>query len=303
MRPTFRSLLPPLLAAGFLCVFGTPAPAAAAPTLLLADAFSPSWSPDGDAVACAREIPGFGVQIWTAPLGGGPAVKRTVDPEDAWGPVWLPDGERILYCHFFNTETGTRYEFVIHDLTTGNGVVRGVPEFWDDPGFYLSPDGTELLYTQTQNPPETWAVNLETGATRYVGPGYGGMISPDGQWFASCTAEDSMVVRPMAGGAGVTLGYGAYGRWTRDSRYVIFTTFAPSGNPDLVAVSRDGSYREQLTDDADIEWSNDVSPDGTHLVYHKSAGDLQPSSLWLLDLELPTATHGTTWGAIKDRYR
>jgi Tol biopolymer transport system component len=293
-----------VLAIGLL-ILCAPAPSAAAEaTLLIDNAGYPTWSPAGDAIACARLVSGTDhVQVWTVPVGGGDPVMRTQDPDEAYMPTWLPDGGRIVYAHMRDADEGVHYEFVIHDLATGVGVVREVPTFWDDPGFYLSPDASELLYTGYLNPRETWAVNLETGATRVVGPGIGGMISPDGQWFASFTDEDSLVVTPLTGGEGVTLGYGGYGRWTRDSRFIIFTTFVASGNPDLVAVSRDGTYRQQLTDDADIEWSNDVSPAGDRLAYCKSAGEFEPASVWLLDLQLPTETQSVTWGRIKDRYR
>jgi dipeptidyl aminopeptidase/acylaminoacyl peptidase len=61
----------------------------------VADVISPRWSPDGQAVAYAKQIGGQ-VQIWTAAASGGPAVQATnldFRPENF---AWAADGRGFL---------------------------------------------------------------------------------------------------------------------------------------------------------------------------------------------------------------
>lgn len=53
---------------------------------------SPAFSPDGREVAFLRDG-----QIWTLPVGGGEAQRRTDLPLGAGAPVWSPDGARIAF--------------------------------------------------------------------------------------------------------------------------------------------------------------------------------------------------------------
>src|SRR3546814_21018242 len=61
----------------------------------VADVISPRWSPDGQAVAYAKQIGGQ-VQIWTAAASGGSAVQATnldFRPENF---PWAADGRGFL---------------------------------------------------------------------------------------------------------------------------------------------------------------------------------------------------------------
>jgi dipeptidyl aminopeptidase/acylaminoacyl peptidase/CubicO group peptidase (beta-lactamase class C family) len=53
---------------------------------------SPAFSPDGSTLAFQREG-----QLWTLPLGGGDATKRTSLPVAAGAPLWSPDSSRIAF--------------------------------------------------------------------------------------------------------------------------------------------------------------------------------------------------------------
>ncbi|MFH1219027.1 MAG: hypothetical protein V1694_01060 [Candidatus Eisenbacteria bacterium] len=287
-----------------LCVLGLPHLAYSGETLLLEDAWSPSWSPDGTALVCNRPTPTYedqDIQIWMVSAGGGDPDTLFVDPNGAFGPMWHPDGRHIVYHRFREgDELPQVYEFVVYDLDGGPSVVWQVPEFWDDPGFSLTPDGEEVLYTVWDPVDhEIWALNLSSGTTRFLRHGTGGVISPDGQWLAFFTQNDSLAVEPIRGGETRLFETGSFARWTPDSEKIIFTGWSMASNPELVVVSRDGAYREELTSDPDCNWGCAVSPQGDKVAYTKSPRcDDLPLDIWILELP-STATEQTTWGQIK----
>jgi Tol biopolymer transport system component len=79
--------------------------------------------------------------------------------------------------------------------------------------------------------------------------------------------------------------------WTPDSRYIVFTGFSEeSGDIDLILLSRDGTYREELTHDSDFEICPAVSPLGRELVYVKTP-DLDEGPFQVRRLKLKTPAH------------
>ena len=274
-----------------------PAPNVLGQTLLLKDAFNPHWSPDGTSLVCNRPTPGYGddeIQIWRVSSAGLDPDTLIKDPNGAFFPMWLPDGEHVVYHRVVDRA----YEFVIHDLRGGQPVVWQVPDVWDDYGFSLSPDGSELLYTVWGQPSEIWALDLTNGSTRFIRAGAGGSISPDGQWLAFGTPDDSIAVEPVGGGTTRTFEFGMAPRWTPDSQYIVFLGMSTQGNPDLILRNRDGSYRRELTDDPAVEWFCEISPQGDKVAYGKCITDPFPLDLYVLDITYASVRE-TTWGQIK----
>jgi len=280
--------------------------AVASNTLILQDAFFPSWSPDGTALLCNRPSDGSyddeDIEIWLVSDNGSDPqliVEASLGP---FIPLWLPDGDRIVYFRaYYRTQ-----EFVVHDLGGGPPLIWPVAGVWDDPGFALTPDGSEILYTvQGAAAFETWALDLATGATRFVWPGSGGRISPDGAWIAFINEGDSLCVAPLGGGSVHAFESGWTPWWTPDSRFIIFTTgWNESGIRNLIQVNRDGSGRWELTSDPGGEFSPVVSPDGRRVAYfHSPSGEWEPYSVWILDLEETTRSEAMTWGGVKQMFR
>ncbi len=270
-------------------------------SIVLKDAFFPSWSPDGSELVCSRPTDGsYGdedIRLWRVAASGQNPTLLTGDPQGTFDPLWLPDGQHIVY-----NRAGS--EFVLFDLQGGAPVVWSVPGLWDDPGLHLAPGGGEVLYS-VWNPTacETRALNLSDGTTRFIREGSGGTISPDGQWIAFFTPGDSLAVAPLSGGTTRTFELGTHACWTPDSRFIVFTGVSGSGTYDLIMVSREGSGRWELTSDSLMDWNGAVSPDGKRLAYTRcQSGDTPPFEVWVLDLET-VAVEQSSWGRLKSLYR
>lgn len=268
-------------------------PLHAGATLFLEDAAMPSWSPDGNTIACVLVPTSGPPQVWLAPRGGMPAVL-TQEEDGALWPVWL-DGERIVY----ERSAPPFDEFVVIDLQGQTQVAWRASDVWDDVPPSLSPDGGHLLYSTFT---ATYALDLATGATSPVAPGIGAVISPDGQWIAYQDANDSLVVGPVGGPPTHVLGVGSPASWMPGSSDLVFVRFEGGEQTDLVLTNRDGSRQIDLTDDPETEWEPRVSPDGREIVYARSLGETAAPDLWILEIPPMRAT-SATWTAVKRLYR
>lgn len=286
-----------------------------ADVLLLEDAHFPSWSPDGSQVICNRSIGGLNSLAWKISRSGGSSDTLFVGVDLADGPMfpkWMPNGEDVIYLgQFLNDEQDF---FMIrhvvqensHPLSTSpkrkNKIdtppVRPtklimVDDLWTDPGFTLTPDGSEVFYTswREESGHVVMAINLSNRSTRLIGVGVQAAVSPDGQWIA-IAREDSLAIVPADGGEEITMEPGYWPTWTTDSQYVIFSGIGQeSGNSELVMINRDGTYREELTDDPEKDLCPMVSPLGRELVYVKTPHlDWGPFQVRRLKLNSPA--HG-----------
>ncbi len=258
--------------------------------LLLENAIFPCWSSDGKALICNRSTSDEDLtRVWQVSADGEVVDALFTDPRVPGFPHWMPDGQRIAY--FRHGERGRRSEdeVVVRSLSGDTQLVWEVTWFWDDIPLGLSPDGTEVIYTDlvSGGPSEVRALDLSDGSTRLVCLGEGGAISPDGQWIAYCKGDPQnlLAVAPIGGGSEIEFEPGVLPAWTPDSEYIVFTGRGTSGALDLIIVSRDGRYRDQLTDDLDEDLFAAVSPQGDQVAYVKSyASDSWSGDIWILDL-------------------
>lgn len=268
-------------------------------TMIFENAAGPWWSPNGDELLCSRPADGQGQEIWRISDDGLAAELFLTEPDGGQQPMWLPDGKRFVYPRIRNSTN----EFVIQSLDGGEPVVWDAPAWWADPGFYLSPDGTEVLFT-LESPAEIWALSLDDGSTRYLRDGYGGVISPDGNWLAFTTVDYHLAVEPIGGGELREFELGAHPSWTPDSHFIIFSGIVGGFQVDLIARDREGTFYEQLTDDSQYELNGRVSPDGDRIVYARGSSESGPFDLWVRVLDLkPSPTRKVTWGRLKNSYR
>jgi Tol biopolymer transport system component len=295
-----RLALPVALLAISIQLAVSVAPAGGANTMILENAFYPSWSPDGTELVCCR-AEGDGqhtedFRIWRVSATGENPTLIIDDPQGAALPLWLPDGDHIVY-----RRPG---EFVVADLLGSPSAVWPVDWVWDDHGVCLTPSGDELLYTDySGSNAEIRALDLSTGTTRFVWQGAGGAISPDGQWIAFVTADDSVSIAQLGGGEVRTFEFGAWPRWTPDGQSIIFTGLGASGSADLILIGVDGSGRTELTGGPLWDYNAAVSPDGSQAAYYRNLGsEFPPFDTWIVDLEVAPVEQ-TTWGAVKSRYR
>jgi hypothetical protein len=171
-------------------------------------------------------------------------------------------------------------------ITDSEEWVYNVSSLWDDPGFSLTPSGTGILYTvyQSSQPLEMWILDLEDESTSFVREGFGGAISPDGQWIAFTTNDDQLAIAPMSGGPPALFDLGGMPKWTPDSEHIVYTGIADEDHLDLFVMHRDGSFNQQLTDDLELDMFPVVSPDGREVAYQKCIGEFDGCSIWVLDL-------------------
>ncbi|MFQ5601029.1 MAG: hypothetical protein ACE5G2_10820 [Candidatus Krumholzibacteriia bacterium] len=277
-----------------LCLLAVANPVLAQ-VLVMDGATNPSWSPDGSELVC-QAVAG----ILRVPVSGAPVdtIVRNTASDEVGLPLWHPDGSHIVHVRRDAVTPGD-WEIVLRDLEGGAPVAWPAPGLWDDPGMTLSPDGSEALYSDSGD--QVWALNLSTGAVRFVLAGSSAALSPDGQWiaFATDSSENAtLAIEPVAGGERVLLGPGFFPHWTPGSAFVVYSNDAL----DLVLANRDGTFGQILQTGSEWYISGPVSSAGK-LAYTKCEGEWGTCAVWTLDLMLPTPVEQTTWGVVKSAYR
>ncbi|MBU1949077.1 MAG: hypothetical protein KJ927_10225, partial [Candidatus Eisenbacteria bacterium] len=161
------------------------------PGLVLENAASPAWAPDGKRllfmpVGAAEGAAGGMTTVCEIAAGATRADTVLVDPNGALFPKYLPDGRHIVYLR--TVDAGDHYEhyIVIHDLWGGDPVVWPADDLWTDARFRLSFDGAEIVYTVWDNGDRLRALRLSDGSVRSAVPfrAETGSLSPDGGWVA-----------------------------------------------------------------------------------------------------------------------
>jgi hypothetical protein len=271
--------------------------------LLLADAHFPCYSPDGMEIICSRTTTSLRYCVWRilrkTPISGAPSDTLFEDTSLKYGPMfpkWMPDGEHVVYYGVDQAEEHRYFRIRAVSTDPADPVPLWwqieIDDMWDDAAFTLTPDGTEVFYTDwTESGNAVFALDLNDESTRPVCLGDQAAISPDGKWIA-ISSEDSLAIVPTAGGEWLKLEPGWWVAWTPDSRYIVFTGFSEeSGDTDLILLSRDGTYREELTNDSDWDLCPAVSPLGGELVYVKTP-DADEGPFQLRRLKLLTSVGG-----------
>jgi Tol biopolymer transport system component/serine/threonine protein kinase len=135
----------------------------------------PSFSPDGEWIACSRVID-EALDIWIVPAEGGQPARFTKHPADDMHPAWSPDGSMLA----FMSERGGAPDIWIAPVRQGNPV--GAPRRLTsgERSAYApawSPDGTLVAYVGCEEDAyDVWSVPSDgSGAERRITNGLGAL--------------------------------------------------------------------------------------------------------------------------------
>ena len=257
--------------------------AAAASVRLAEDAVRtarrPSFSPDAGTVVFERQSAGLPPALWLLDLASnaGRVLVRTDDGET--DPAWSADGQAVYYV------AGSDERRALQAVTVSTGETRAILPLanagHDVLRPRLSPDGTRLAYTRSQEGQlEVWVRTMSDGTSQRVarlGDGVAFPIwSPDGKALAVDVWRDGHAqahVVDLASGTVTQVSRDVEQAWVRswspDGTRVAFAA-AREGRWNVWTATRDGRSQQQLTQYADEHHyvrNPDWSPRGDRLVY------------------------------------
>ena len=239
----------------------------------------PSFGPDGQLVAFERQTAGLPPALWILDLARG-SVRSLVRPQEgARDPAWSADGREILF------ESGSGEGRALRAVRLDSGTVRDVVRLGDGEHDLLrprlSPDGTRLAYTRSQEGQlEVWVRTLADGRdARVARMGEGAAFpvwSPDGRALAVDVWRDGHAqvhVVDVATGDSRQVSRDVDQAWVRswspDGTQVAFAG-ARDGHWNVWSVARDGTRQQQLTaygDEHHYVRNPAWSPQADRLVY------------------------------------
>jgi Tol biopolymer transport system component len=247
-----------------------------------------TFSPDGARIAFIRQGPDSGRTslVVASADGSDQRVLATRTGRHFFGhgaPAWSPDGAAIA-CSAGTSEGGLRSGLV--EVRVADGTERQISDLlwhYAEKVLWLR-DGAGLVVVALERP-------LEPNRLFYVSypDGAATRITTDTSSYISVSAtdgDDALVAVQMAmltnlwvsragdgrDGVPVTSGASRYFgvRWTPDGR--VLTSTPVADNPEVLALSADGSGRTRLTQDPAVDRDADLSADGRVVVFTSNRG-------------------------------
>lgn len=192
----------------------------------------PSWSPDGNQIACQRINEEAMMALFEAAMeedgmgAGFPLVfqydvvvfdlvagTESVVAQGQW-PVWSADGQQIMYTHTGSGGLGTSQ---IQSIDLATGTVDPLAQ-----GFQaiLSPDGRRIAFARTDS---NRTEDLDASIEEYLGSGMGMPVSIYVQTVGADDAELVVTSRQTVGTLFFLGGIRALHGWSRDSEAFLYT--------------------------------------------------------------------------------
>jgi eukaryotic-like serine/threonine-protein kinase len=257
---------------------------------------SPSWYPDGSAIAFVSERNGSPC-VWKVPRLGGQTPTPVVAAADA--PAVSPDGSQIA---FTRPDAGGHSRIVVAplaDTSIPSVLTTDRDGLWDHESPAWSPDGRTICYAGHT---DLWTVPAEGGrASRLTVEGeadFEPAWSPDGRWvyFSSMRGGTTAIWRVPAGGGTpgrVTMGSGPERQpsLSKDGSRLTYSTFSLNSNL-VVRVEKTGKEYEFGGERREL--SPAFAPDGSAVAY-VSDQLKSPPDLWIQ----PLSPDGSAAGAAR----
>lgn len=243
-----------------------------------------TWRPDGEALTVS-----VGEDLYTLPIGGGPAQRLTeIEGRDAHAS-WSPDGSVVA---FGSSRDGDSEIYAAEPDGSRPRALTDDEDYNSHPTW--SPDGRRIAFMKRREGRwQLWIMESDgSGArrlTRSTGNDFNPRWSPDGRWivFESSRHEGDQdeiyVIRPDGSGERrltETPGNDIYPSWSADGERIAYCTIE-EGRAFVhvmpVEEGRPDGAPELLLEDACLAvWS----PDGRHLAY-KTTRRGEPDRLWV----------------------
>jgi Tol biopolymer transport system component len=211
--------------------------------------FQVALSPRGDtAVASILDTSTGNSDLWTIDLARGVRSRFTFDPRNDLSPVWSPDGQSVVFASNRELHPG-----LYRKALGGAGeeeLLLELPEIAHPTG--ISPDGRVLVFArQAGGNWDTWALPLDGARTpvpllQTPHMEVAATFSPDGRYLAYTSVETGrpevyVIPYPATGRRWqVSTHGGAYPRWRRDGREIVYQT--QDGTLTAAAVSTTGAF-------------------------------------------------------------
>ncbi len=202
--------------------------------------YAPSWSPDGQVIACAVVNEDNGIMSFNVIAVN--VEEKTSQPLTAhkwhWaGQVaWLPDGTGLV-ANAWEQGTSTVSDQIWHIAHPGGEATRVTNDVNSYKGLSVAAKTGTLVTVQAAQVSRLW-------------------VMPTGN------EPDAL---PITAGFGENYSEFLGLDWTKDDRIVYGSN--ASGNADIWIMDRDGKNQKQLTTNADKDMTPVVSADGRHIVY------------------------------------
>ena len=203
---------------------------------------NPRLSPDGRRLSLTVLREG-NWDIWVYDLDRQVATRLTFDEATDTEQVWSPDGREIVFSSDRNRQPSTLYRKPSDGSGEEKEVVKTDVHMWASS---WSPDRELIAVSTSRANFDIGLVRLATSKTEWLVTTpfaeTDAAFSPDGRWVAYVSSESGqseVYVRPVASGGGrwqISDAGGAYPRWARDGRELVYRT-----NEGIMAASIEGA--------------------------------------------------------------
>jgi Tol biopolymer transport system component/tRNA A-37 threonylcarbamoyl transferase component Bud32 len=201
---------------------------------------NPRLSPDGRRVALTV-LRDSNWDVWVYDLERQVTTRLTFDEGTDTEQIWSPDGREIMFSSDRHAQPSTLYRKPSDGSGEEKVVVKTDVHMWASS---WSPDGQTVTVSTPRSNFDIGLVHLDTSKTDWLlttpFSETDAAFSPDGRWVAYVSSESGqseVYIRPLASNGGrwqISDAGGAYPRWTRDGRELVYRT-----NDGIMAASID----------------------------------------------------------------